>query len=46
MWIDNGNNWSEMPAPEGRLSDALVAEDQIYLVIDGDLWRHPIDALN
>lgn len=38
----DAGRWTEVTAPEGRLEDAAVVDDLVYLLVDGRLWYRPL----
>lgn len=41
LWT-GGTPWTRVPAPPGRLEEAFVDDSGVYLVIDRQLWYHPM----
>jgi hypothetical protein len=44
VWVENHGSWTRIPGPEGTLSDAQVVGNQLYLVVNGDLWHRTLVA--
>lgn len=38
VWVREGRDWLQIPAPLGKLSAARTVGDGVYLLIDGALW--------
>lgn len=44
IWVDGPDGWAHFPAPHGRIGDGMVVGEELFLLVDGQLFTGRLPA--